>query len=137
MTVFRFEEIDASLDLVPLAGRRALDAAGRKVGLEAWRGLPLEARRGIVAAGAAEHVDAATVRRLLGAAPGEAVRAPAEPPAGALPVELAETLAARGLTDARWSSLRALDRWALASLARRGRLEGLSALVAELAGADR
>jgi hypothetical protein len=65
--VYAFEGIDERLDLVPLAGRRALDAAARKVGLEAWRALPLPERRAIVAAGSGlDGLDAARWRALRG-----------------------------------------------------------------------
>lgn len=127
MSVYRFEEIGDDLSLVPLAGRRALDAAGRKVGLEAWRSLSIEARAAIVEAGAAAVVDGAHVRALLGGVEGTPLVAEAEPDA----MEPPAAVAALGVSAARWASLTPLDRWALASLARRERLGGARALLAE------
>jgi len=131
-SVYRFEGIDAELELVPLAGRRALDRAGLKVGLEAWRGLSGQARRTIVALGSADDVDAAAVRRGLVGLSHTPREGRPEPSAGEVPAELAPALASAGLASERWPQLRALDRWALASLASRGRTEGLAQLVAEL-----
>jgi hypothetical protein len=42
--LYRFEGIDAQLDLLPLAARRALDHAGCKLSLEGFRSLPLAER---------------------------------------------------------------------------------------------
>src|SRR3954469_11467559 len=64
--LYSFDGVDAALDLLPLAARRALAGAGRKVSLEAWRALPLETRRVIVEAGSAPTVDAARVEGALG-----------------------------------------------------------------------
>jgi len=131
--VYRFEDIGAELELVPLAGRRALDRAGVKVGLESWRTLSHEAREAVAALGSAESVDAAAVRRqLVGVAYTPCDGLP-EPGAHEAPSEIAPALASAGLDLERWSRLRALDRWALASLAARGRTDGLAKLVAELA----
>ena len=128
-TVYRFEGIADDLDLVPLAGRRALDAAGLKVGLAAWRAMPLEARSAIVAAGAAETIDTAQVRsRLVGV---ETTRVEAAPEPD--PAAVADAAARFSIDVAAWSALRALDRWAIASLARRGKDESVRALLAELA----
>lgn len=124
--VYAFEGIDERLDLVPLAGRRALDAAARKVGLEAWRALPLPERRAIVAAGSADVVDVSRVLAALAEAPSTPIVARPEPTRDALPDGL------DGLDAARWRALRGLDRWALASLASRQRHDGLAALLSEL-----
>lgn len=126
--VYRFEEIGDELDLVPLAGRRALDAVGLKVGLAAWRAMPVGARAAIVAAGATEGVDPGRVRARLDGVETAPVEAVAEPDASAVP----DALTRFSLDDARWSRLRALDRWALASLARRGKDSAVLALLAEL-----
>jgi hypothetical protein len=126
--VYRFEGISDALELVPLAARRALDAAGRKVGLEAWRAMPLAARASIVEAGAAAQVDVRAVRDALEAVDATPIEAVAEPD----PVTPPTSVVALGVSAARWASMGALDRWALASLARRGKDESAGALLAEL-----
>jgi hemerythrin-like domain-containing protein len=131
--VYRFEGIDASLTLVPLAGRRALDAAGRKVGLEAWRAMPREARRSIVDAGGAERVGVQAVRAALDGVETRRVEGRPDPDLAHVPGVVRAALASfLELDDVRWSALRSLDRWAFASLAERGRFEGLRALAEEL-----
>ncbi|MFO0710496.1 MAG: nitrate reductase associated protein [Sandaracinus sp.] len=128
LPIYRFEQIGEDLELVPLAGRRALDAAGRKVALLEWRALPHDARQLIVDAGGHEVVDVEAVRSALGSSEGAPISTTPEPSRDALP----DALAGKGLSLAWWSRLRALDRFALHSLARRGRDDGLKALRAEL-----
>lgn len=125
---YRFEGIGDELDLVPLAGRRALDAAGLKVGLAAWRGLAHEARSAIVRAGTSEIVDTALVHARLAGVESSPVAAAAEPDATSVP----EPVTRFGVDASTWRSLSALDRWALESLARRGKDEAVAALLAEL-----
>jgi hypothetical protein len=132
VVVYRFEEIDASLTLVPLAGRRALDRAGRKVGLEAWQRLPIEVRATIIDAGSGESVDEALVRKLVDAIPWTEHEAWPEPPRDVVDHEVIRAGLEHPIAVERWSALRALDRWAITSLARRGRHEGLTALRREL-----
>lgn len=132
--VYRFEGIGPELELVPLAGRRALDNAGAKVGLEAWRRLSRDARAAIVSMGSADVVDGDAVRRALLDAPWTPCSGRPEPDATTVPSELTAGLAAAGLPIERWPRLRGVDRWALASLASRGRAEALAQLVAELSG---
>jgi hypothetical protein len=127
-SIYAFEGTDEGLDLVPLAGRRALDAARLKVGLATWRTLPLSKRTAIVEAGAEAVVDAAAVTALVAGAETSRIDPEPEPDPGTVP----EALARLGVSADRWSALRALDRWALASLARRGRTETLDALLREL-----
>lgn len=128
--VYRFEAIDETLDLVPLAGRRALDRAGRKVGLEAWRRLSPTARAAIVEAGASAVVDAGRVRELLAGVEASPLEGRAEPSATVVPPAL--SAAGVRLSTERWAALRALDRWALESLAARERTDALRSLLAEL-----
>ena len=59
MRVYAFEGIDDSLDLVPLAARRALDAAGLKVSLDEWRATTLDARRAMTTLGSEPRVNVA------------------------------------------------------------------------------
>jgi hypothetical protein len=113
--VFAFEQIDDTLDLVPIAGRRALDRAGLKVSLAAWRAAPLAVRRALVAQGAAAAVDAPAVRDALEAAevPTEPIPATEDPSADAPPAEIEARV-----SGAVWRALGALDRYALAKVAR-------------------
>lgn len=127
--VYRFEGIDDSLDLVPLAGRRALDRAHRKLGLEGWRKLPLTSRRAIVEAGAADVVDATLVERLLAGSETSPAGGRSDPDPAVVPASVSSVVP---LSAARWAALRALDRWALESLAARGRIDALRASAAEL-----
>lgn len=114
--VFAFEDIDDSLPYMPLAGRRVLDALGRKLSLDAWLAMSLEDRARVVAAGAGAVVDAA-VLPLLDRATHAPARIPPEPEpaADAVPAALAQALgASRPLDDARWKALQPLARYALA-----------------------
>jgi cyclic pyranopterin phosphate synthase len=119
--VFAFEDIDDTLPYVPLAGRRVLDALGRKLSLDAWIAMPVEDRARVVEAGAAAVVDA-TVLPVLD----RAIHAPArippepEPAAHAVPAALAEALGpSRPLDVAGWRALHPLARYALAKSARK------------------
>lgn len=132
--IYAFEALDEMLDLVPLAGRRALDRAGKKLSLAAWRSLPLEARRAIVDAGTRAEVPVASVcAALVGATPPPVdIVAPPEPDI-ALPSLVQSALGAeRILDDAAWRALSPLARFALASLASRGRAESLALAYDEL-----
>ncbi len=133
--IYKFEGIDGTLDLVPLAARRALDRAGKKVGLEAWRAAPLPVRQRMIEAGAALDVDAARVERLLADAsiPSEALPAVVlDPPDDALPADL-EGLLGPAIGDETWRSLSPLDRYALAKIAKKsGASDRLTAAVSEI-----
>ncbi|MCC6553290.1 MAG: hypothetical protein IT372_09765 [Polyangiaceae bacterium] len=136
--VFAFEqpEIGPDLDLVPLAGRRALDHAGLKLSLEGWRSLRVEDRRAIAAAGAMDQVGTAAVAALVAeASPPAAPMAPApDPAADALP----EGIGDAALPIAQWSRLRPIERFALAHTARRAMRRGdpsiLDAALLEITG---
>jgi molybdenum cofactor biosynthesis protein MoaC len=118
--IYQFEGLDETLDLLPLAARRALDRAGCKVSLAAWRGASLSTRGVIVALGADVDVDTKRVRQALVA---DAVAFVAIPPVDdplpdAVPAELAEPLGP-AVGDETWRTLSTLDRYALAKLARK------------------
>lgn len=127
-TVYRFEAIGDQLELVPLAGRRALDRAGRKVGLSAWQAMPLPRRAEIVEAGASDGVDLDAVVRALEGVASAPMEAEPEPDPATVP----EAVARLGVDAVRWRALGGLDRWALASLVRRGKDDAARALLAEL-----
>jgi cyclic pyranopterin phosphate synthase len=114
MRVYRFECIDDSLDLVPLAGRRALDAAGTRVSLASWRAMEIDARRSIVELGSAPSVDGASVRaRLDGARVAYEGMAPeGDPGEATVPGPLS-----RSVTHEAWRGLSSVDRYALLKVA--------------------
>ncbi|MEM1030931.1 MAG: cyclic pyranopterin monophosphate synthase MoaC [Myxococcota bacterium] len=127
MKVYLFENIDETLPLLPLAARRALDAAGLHVGLAAWRSMSLEARRAVVEAGSGEACDIeAASAAVAGVTPAPEVierddfrRLQASPDAT--------------LTDA-WAGLGGLARFALAHLVSRGDRDRLAQAVTEICG---
>jgi cyclic pyranopterin phosphate synthase len=129
--IYAFERIDDTLDLLPLAARRALDVAGRKVSLEAWRAAPLDARRELVALGSAKHVSAKRVRAHLeeaGFASEKIAKVP-EPSSSDVPADLGDA----ELTSSAWSALTSLARYALVKIARGKHPENLARALAEIA----
>ena len=135
MKLYSFDGVDAALDLLPLAARRALDCAGLKVSLEVWRTLPLESRRVITEAGSAPAVDSARVEAELPAADVARIESAHEPSISAVPAELAAAFgAARPISQALWNALSPLDRYALAKVASRGKPERINAAYLEIVG---
>jgi molybdenum cofactor biosynthesis protein MoaC len=131
--IYAFEQLDDSLDLIPLAARRALDRAGCKVSLESWRAAPVATRRRLAEAGAVVAVDANLVKTTLDEAPlpYEIVGALLDPDDRAVPDSLKPTLGP-AVSDATWSSLSPLDRYALAKVARKGASERLTRAISEI-----
>jgi cyclic pyranopterin phosphate synthase len=132
--VYAFEEIDESLPYVPLAGRRVLDAAGRKLSLEAWIALPLDDRRRIVEAGVGTTPDLG-VLPTIDAVSRTPARIPpeSEPDPENVPPSVAIGLGhTRPIDTQRWRALRPLDRYALAKYA--GKPDKLARAYAEILG---
>jgi cyclic pyranopterin phosphate synthase len=129
--IYAFERIDDSLDLLPLAARRALDVAGYKVSLEAWREAPVDARRELVALGSGDHVSAARVRAHLEGAKlaHQTIAKTAEPSSSDVPPELSDA----ELTASAWGTLTPLDRYVLVKIARAKHRAGLGRALAEIA----
>lgn len=121
---------DADLTLIPMAGRRALDAAGRKLSLRGWQQLSLLAREAIVSLGAEAEVDVERVRDLIAAAspPAEPIASPAEPPEHAPSAEVEAVLG----SVPGWAALPPVARYALHSYARRGKHDKLRAAYASM-----
>jgi cyclic pyranopterin monophosphate synthase len=117
--VYSFERIDPGLPLIPLAARRVLDGLGRKLSLRGWLSLSLEDRCRLVRAGTAELVDLSTAEIVDRATPASApIPTAAEPNPSSIPGELAHALGpSRPLDEARWNSLRPLDRYVLVKCA--------------------
>jgi hypothetical protein len=133
--LYTFDAVDAELRLLPMAARRALDIAGRHVSLAAWQRSPLPVRQALIVLGAGTWVDAsAVVAQLVDAGVDARAQEPLpDPAADAPPREVVEALGpARLLESARWAGLHALDRYVLAQLARRGKLERLAAAYDEI-----
>src|ERR1700733_14038325 len=118
--IYAFEGIDDTLDILPLAARRALDRAGRKVSLAAWRVLPVPVRRSLVAAGSEPAIDADRVRRILTKEkiPCEPFDPPDEVDGRRVPESLALALGPAIGADT-WCLLSPLDRYALSKIARK------------------
>jgi cyclic pyranopterin monophosphate synthase len=137
LKLYAFDGVDERLDLVPLAARRALDRAGLKLSLEGWRSLALEARRTISDAGSRAMLDVAPVIVLANRAEPrpERIEPVDEPPSDEPPpVVVAALGSGRPLSPAVWASLSALDRFALAKVADRGRIERIASAYDEIVG---
>ena len=135
--IYVFDAADAPLSLMPMAVRRALDVSGVHLSLRGWQSLGILERRTLVQLGAAEQVEVLQVLSTLRGCEAEQRPVPPlhEPDAARGPDEelLGTALAAEhGLTAERWQALRALDRYVLSSLARRGKQERLTEALAEI-----
>jgi cyclic pyranopterin phosphate synthase len=120
---FAFEQMSDDLKLLPLAARRALDVAGRKLSLVAWQRLEVTVRRELCAQGSAQQPDAEHVRELCERArpPARVIAADDERRLQRLPELVVRELGAgRPLTQEQWSELRPLERFALLHELKRG-----------------
>jgi len=119
--VFPFEDVGDSLELLPLAARRALDVAGYRLSLEGYQSLSVDARLALAQRGAEAEVDARDVERLVRKSAHLPTRIkPIPDPDPLAPPEQLESAVVdrRGLVAA-WSKLRPLDRFALVHVLRR------------------
>lgn len=133
--LYSFDGIDDSLELLPLAARRALDRAGFKPSLETWRSLPLSKRTDLTTIGSAAEVDVAAVASALADTASPSGAANEDPSPQQVPAELrARYGASRPISDAVWQALSPLDRYALCKVAGRGNEERLSAAHTEIVG---
>jgi molybdenum cofactor biosynthesis protein MoaC len=112
--IYAFERIDASLELLPFAARRALDHAGLKVSLASWKAMPLRAREQLAALGADATVDVAGVRRALSRAEAatEAIAPKHDPDPLEVPPELVRAMG-YDIGVPTWRALSPLDRYVL------------------------
>jgi cyclic pyranopterin phosphate synthase len=135
--LYRFDEVDERLELLPLAARRALDHAGRRVSREGWGSLPVDLRKQIVELGTARRVDVDLVVESTALArplPEEMERI-GDPEPDRVPDGLRDAFGPElPISDAVWSSLSPLDRYALWKVASRGRAERIRAAYAEIVG---
>jgi len=131
-------DVDAeTLELVPLAARRALDHAGRKLTLAGWTSLADSDRRALTRLGSTSPVDLDAVARVLRRARPAAAAAEAlgDPPRDAPPARVLEAYAPHGrLSAAIWSSLSDVDRYALEKVARKPNAERIANAYAEIIG---
>ena len=137
MKLFRFDGVDASFDLLPLAARRALDHAGSKLSLEGFRSLSRGEREELVELGSGDQVDVARVSEIALAArpPGERMTPQGDPPAVA-PDDgiMAAFGSSRLIPAASWAALSALERYALAKVASSKNAERLAQAYDEIIG---
>src|SRR5512144_1209768 len=138
--LFAFDGIDQNLSLIPLCARRALDAIGIKLSLDAWRQLPHEDRTKLASAGSGLQVDADLARRALARLEPSPPTLPvqADPPAAFVPDDVVAALGnAHPLPAAVWSALQPLERWVLAKVTSGGRRERIEQAYAEIVGHSR
>lgn len=136
--LYGFDEADEDLTLLPMAARRALDHAGRKLSRNGWTSLSVERRRKLCALGASRDVDVEAVREALTLArpPAEEIAPGQDPSSTEVPAEVSSAFGpSRPITSAVWSSLLPLDRYALSKIAARGRPDRLAAAYGEIIGA--
>jgi molybdenum cofactor biosynthesis protein MoaC len=120
--VYAFEGLLPEIESPPIAARRALEHAGLRITLEAWRSLSLDDRSRLTLAGVGERVDTDAVAAVarLASPPPQRVPAGFDPDATVPPEALARALEpARTIEPRRWSRLRSLDRYALIHTYRR------------------
>jgi molybdenum cofactor biosynthesis protein MoaC len=135
--LYSFDVDGDTLEQVPLAARRALDHAGRKLSLAGWTSLDPEERRTLVRLGSVSPVDLDAVARVLRRAKplAAATDAVGDPPRDAPPARLVEAYADQGrLSAAVWTSLADVDRYALEKVAKRPNGERLANAYAEIVG---
>jgi hypothetical protein len=128
--IYAFDEADDALTLLPMASRRALDAAGLKLSLASYQTLGLADRKELVRLGAEPKVDVSAVQAIVaraGGPPSQALPPVIEP--DAMPEGLSQALQ---LHDRHWQELTALDRYVLDKLHRGGKSDRLHAALAEM-----
>jgi len=135
--LYSFDGVDAQLELLPVAARRALDHAGCKLSLEGFRSLSRAEREELASLGSADIVDVARVRTLASAGvPPAQVMAPVLDPSPLAPDDalLAAFGGSRPIPPGTWSALSSLDRYALGKVAGGKNAERLERAYAEIVG---
>jgi cyclic pyranopterin phosphate synthase len=122
--VFGFEQQTPDLELMPIAARRALDTAGIRLSLEAWRALSVADRSALIVSGSLGSVPVPRVERLLDQVVPRPERIEPEADPRESPADLVVALGslAKELV-VRWPALSGLERYALVKVARPGHLE--------------
>lgn len=137
MKLYRFEDDDPNFELLPLAARRALDQAGRRLSLDGYRSLPEWERKQLAELGSVEEVDVARVIAIaaMGNPPAQEIEAATELAAtGPDPITAEAYGSARPIPVASWSALSSLDRYALFKVARGKSPERLGHAYTEIIG---
>jgi cyclic pyranopterin phosphate synthase len=123
---YAFEELTDDLPRPPKAALRAMFAAGILVAPKGWKQLTNETRQALALEGTRDRINVVMVAELLKEAPPGMIRLVAkdrEPPPDLVPAPLAKALGPmRTISTPEWASLRALDRYVLATLASNTRL---------------
>jgi cyclic pyranopterin phosphate synthase len=135
--LFRFDGVDATFDLLPLAARRALDHAGRKLSLEGFRSLTRAEREELVELGSRDAVDRERVAAIAAAGhpPAEVMEPRGDPPATSPDADLLAALGGSRLIPlATWSALSPLERYALSKVAHSKNSERLDQAYHEIIG---
>jgi cyclic pyranopterin phosphate synthase len=134
--LFAFDDIDATLELLPIAARRALDHAGLKLSREGWQSLPLEARRRVVELGSDNLVETSSLPELVRSAspPPTQIEPFTDPGADHVPAEVERALKDQPLPPGVWSALPAIDRYALVKASMSKSPDRFSRAFAEIVG---
>ena len=135
--LYRLDEVDAGLELLPMAARRALDHAGRKLSLQDWKQQPVTWRRHLAELGTEAVVDVPAVLRWLGegALTTTEIEPRTDPAATAIPDAVRTAYgASRPIPEATWSALSPLDRYVLDKVAVKARPERLDRAYQEIVG---
>lgn len=137
MKLYLFDGVDARLELVPLAARRALDTIGAKLSLQGFLSLSLKDRSELSESGSGSVVDEVRARVCLKSAEpvAEKMSPLQEPDGDRVPEEVRAAFAEFGaLSDNVWAALTPLDRYVLSKVAQKNRPERLAAAYKEVVG---
>jgi molybdenum cofactor biosynthesis protein MoaC len=116
--VYAFEDTGYELEFLPLSARRALDAAGKKLGRVGWQSLSSAHRWEIVGAGARDEIDVDRVVKVIARAQPPAVDITPSRESRSLPDDIVSSLGrARSIDEAQWAKLRPIEQYALGHLA--------------------
>lgn len=123
---YAFEELTEDLPRPPKAALRAMFAAGILVSPKGWKTLSAETRQALALEGTRDTVNMVMVSELLKEAPPGQIRLVArttDPSADSVPAPVLKALGpTRTISLPQWASLRALDRYVIASLSANTRL---------------
>jgi cyclic pyranopterin phosphate synthase len=122
--VFGFEQQTRDLELMPIAARRALDAAGIRLSLDAWRALSVADRSALVVSGSLGSVPVPRVEAVLEPVRPRPERVEPRADPREIPADLVVALGSLATElSSRWPALGGLERYALVKLARPGHLD--------------
>ena len=137
MRLYAFDVDGETLEQLPLAARRALDHAGRKLSLAGWASLEPAERRALVRIGSASPVDLDAVARVLRRARPlpSTTESVGDPPRDAPPARVIDAYSQHGrVSTAIWTSLADVDRYALDKVAKKPNADRIANAYAEIIG---